>query len=181
MEKRLKKDAEFEKAKRELLKAHLERYARRTNTQIIVTALIATVAFTLGFTMPGGYHQSGEVNEGLVLLPKKTAFQAFVISDALALVLSISSLFLYFISSMYEDPYQVSKLNTASTGLNIVSIIAMMLTFVTGTYVVLSHSLALAITVCMIGCFFFLLVIILTIKMIFDHKVEKSKPERFIV
>lgn len=153
-----------------VIKEELERYAKRTNTQIIVTALIATVTFTVGFTMPGGYHQSGEDDQGLVILSKKKAFNVFMVADASALVLSISSLFLYFISSMYQDPHLVSKLNAASTGLNIVSVIAMMLTFITGTYVVLSHAPALAITVCVISCFFFILVIILSIKLISDHK-----------
>ncbi|XP_074346116.1 uncharacterized protein LOC141684877 [Apium graveolens] len=73
------------------------------------------------FTMPGGLRQSGEVDEGLVALTKKTAFHAFMVSDALALLLSTSSLFFYFLESMYEDPHQVSKLNAASTVLNIVS------------------------------------------------------------
>lgn len=181
LSKRLAKDAEFKRVEKKLMKEELERYTRRTNTQIIVTALIATVTFTVGFTMPGGYHQSGEDDQGLVLLSRKTVFNVFMVADALALVLSISSLFLYFISSMYEDPYQVSKFNAASTGLNIVSIMAMMLTFISGTYVVLSHSPALATTVCVISCFFFLLVILLSIKMISDRRAENRKPERYIV
>nr|XP_017233103.1 PREDICTED: uncharacterized protein LOC108207155 [Daucus carota subsp. sativus] len=126
------------------------------------------------FTMPGGLHQSGEVDEGLVILSKKTAFNAFMVSDALALLLSTCSLFLYFLESMYEDPHQVSKLNAASTGLNIVSVMAMMLTFITGTYVVLSHSPAIAITVCLIGSFFFLFIIVLLIKMIYDRHVKRN-------
>lgn len=154
-------------------KDELDRYRQRTNTQIIVTALITTVTFTVGFTMPGGYHQDQEL-QGMVLLSNKKAFIAFMVSDALALLLSTSSLFLYFIASMYEDPRSVSKLNDASTVLNIVSVIAMMLTFITGTYVVLSHSQALAITICVISCFFFLLVIIgLLIKWRYDRKQEK--------
>ncbi|WOG86606.1 hypothetical protein DCAR_0205823 [Daucus carota subsp. sativus] len=156
-------------------KKELERYKERTNTQIIVTALITTVTFTVGFTMPGGLRQSGEIDEGLVVLRKKTVFNAFMISDALAFLLSTCSLFLYFLQSMYEDAREVSKLNAASVGLNIVSIVAMMLTFITGTYVVLSHSLALAITVCLIGSFFFLFVIVLLIKMVYDRQVKRNE------
>ena len=122
-----------------LVKDDLERYRQRTNTQIIVTALITTVTFTVGFTLPGGYHQSGEPDQGLALLSRKTAFKAFMVSDALALVLSTSSLFFYFTASMSDDPLQVSKLNAVSTVLNIVSIIGMMLTFITGTYVFHIH------------------------------------------
>ncbi|KAL8122420.1 hypothetical protein AgCh_018949 [Apium graveolens] len=163
-----KKDREFKKTEEMLMKQGLELYKERTSTQIVVTALIATVAFTVGFTMPGGYIQSEQKGEGLVVLSKKKVFTAFMIADALALVLSTTSLFLYFTSSMYQDPHQVSKLNAASTGLNIVSVIAMMLTFITGTNVVLSNSPALAITVCIIGCIFFLIVIVLSLKMLYD-------------
>lgn len=112
--KKLVAEEEIKRKKNEfkLVKDDLERYRQRTNTQIIVTALITTVTFTVGFTMPGGYHQSGEHDQGLVLLSKKTAFNAFMVSDALALLLSTSSLFLYFMASMYDDPHQVSKLKT---------------------------------------------------------------------
>lgn len=152
-----------------------KRYKKRTNTQIIVTALITTVTFTVAFAMPGGLHQSGEVNEGSVVLSQKTAFNAFMISDALALLLSTSSLFFYFLESMNEDPHQVSKLNAASTVLNIISVMAMMLTFIAGTYVVLSHSPALAITICVIGSLFFLLIIVMLIKIVYDHQVKKNE------
>ncbi|KAL8090685.1 hypothetical protein AgCh_039936 [Apium graveolens] len=136
-----------------LKRKNLERYKKRTNTQIIVTALITTVTFTVGFTMPGGLRQSGEINdtskklvEGLAVLSKKTVFNVFMLSDALALLLSTSSLFFYFLESMTEDPHQVSKLNATSTVFNIVSVMAMMLTFMAGTFVVLSDSPTLAIS-----------------------------------
>ncbi|XP_074355485.1 uncharacterized protein LOC141695129 [Apium graveolens] len=176
------KDVQFEIAKKKLrdekhgrMKIDLERYKKRTSTQIVVTALITTVTFTVGFTMPGGLRQSGEIDQGLVVLSKKTAFNAFMVSDAIALLLSTCSLFLYFLESMYDDPHQVSKLNAASTGLNIVSVMAMMLTFITGTFVVLSHSLALAITVSIIGSFFFVFVIVLMIKMVYDRQVKRNE------
>ncbi|KAL8090979.1 hypothetical protein AgCh_040162 [Apium graveolens] len=119
--------------------------------------------------MAGGLRQSGEIDEGLVLLSKKTAFNAFMVSDALALLLSTSALFFYFLESMTEDPHQVSKLNAASTVLNIISVVAMMLTFIAGTYLVLSQTPTLAITVCIIGSLFFVLIIILLIKIVYDR------------
>ncbi|KAL8158093.1 hypothetical protein AgCh_002702 [Apium graveolens] len=135
--KRLLKDLKFEdhitnivEEELKLWKEKIKSYRERTTTQIIVTALITTVTFTVGFTMPGGYHESGEPEEGLVLLSKKKAFEVFMVSDSLALALSITSLFLYFISSLYDDPHQVSKFDVASTVLNIVSVIAMILTFI---------------------------------------------------
>ncbi|XP_074356960.1 uncharacterized protein LOC141696736 [Apium graveolens] len=173
--KRRMKDVIFKERENSLMaakqvenKEKLERYKLRTNTQIIVTALITTVTFTVGFTMPGGLHQSGEVDEGLVLLSKKTAFNAFMVSDALALLLSTSALFFYFLESMTDDPLQESKLNAASTVLNIVSVVAMMLTFIAGTYLVLSQTPTLAITVCIIGSLFFVLIMILLVKIVYN-------------
>ncbi|WOG87846.1 hypothetical protein DCAR_0207078 [Daucus carota subsp. sativus] len=160
------------------MKEELIQYKERTNTQIIVTALIVTVTFTVGFTMPGGYYESGDLNQGLVLLSKKRAFSAFMISDALALALSTISLFLYFISTTYEDPQLVSKLNGVSSGLTVVSVVAMMLTFITGTYAVLSHSPLVAITVCIICSTSFLFIIVfLIIKSRYDReKIEENAP-----
>ena len=177
--KRKKKDGKFEEDKKILMdKKHeemnrdLETYKTRTNTQILVTALITTVTFTVGFTMPGGLHQSGEVDEGLVVLSRKRAFNVFMVSDALALLMSVSSLFFYFLESMIEDPRQVSLLNASSTVLNILSIIGM----IAGTYVVLSDTPVLDIAVCIIGSLFFLLILILwIIKTVYDRHVKRNK------
>ncbi|WOG87845.1 hypothetical protein DCAR_0207077 [Daucus carota subsp. sativus] len=176
--KRSEKDDKFKRKNKELMKAELIQYKDRTNAQIIVTALIVTVTFTVGFTMPGGYYQSGDLNQGLVLLSKKRAFSAFMISDALALALSTISLFLYFISTTYEDPQLVSKLNGVSSVLTVVSVVAMMLTFTTGTYAVLSHSPHVAITVCIICSTFFLFIIVfLIIEGIYDREnIEENVP-----
>ncbi|WOG86470.1 hypothetical protein DCAR_0205676 [Daucus carota subsp. sativus] len=171
--KRKEKDVKFEGEKKILEKQRTKdrkTYKMRTNTQILVTALTTTVTFTVGFTMPGGLHQSGEVDEGLVVLSRKRAFTVFMVSDALALLMSTSSLFFYFLESMNEDIHQVSLLNASSTVLNILSISAMMVTFIAGTYVVLSDTPVLAIAICIIGSLFFLLILVLwIIKIVFDR------------
>lgn len=168
-----KKDQAFVTAKRTLIenervriKNVLEKYRSRTNTQIVVTALITTISFTVGFTMPGGYHQSGEPDEGLTLLSKKKSFHFCIVSDALALALSTTTLFIYFISSMHDDPDQVSKLDATSTVLNMVSVIAMMFTFMAASFVVLSHSPGLTITICVICSIFFPFIMYLLVRML---------------
>lgn len=168
--KQFRKDAAFKIAEEKSKNKGIELYRERTGTQIIVTTLITTVAFTVGFTMPGGYYQSGDLNEGLTVLSKKRAFRVFMVSDTVALVLSTASLFLYFISSMYRNTQKVARLNAASSVLNIFSVIAMMMTFMAGTYVVLSHSQTLAITVLGICCIFFVIVIGLLIQLIYDRR-----------
>lgn len=174
LSKREAKDAKFKRMITDESNLQLEKYKKRTNTQIIVTALITTVTFTVGFTIPGGLRQSGEADEGSVILSKEMAFKTFMITDALALLMSTCSLFLYFLESMYDDPLLVSQLSATSVGLNIVSIVTMMVTFITGTYVVLSHRPALAISVCFIGCFFFIFVFVLLFKFIYDHQAKEN-------
>ncbi|KAK8664641.1 hypothetical protein V6N13_084419 [Hibiscus sabdariffa] len=50
----------------------------------VTAALVATVAFTAGFTLPGSY--KSDRNRGTAILSHETAFKAFVISDAIAMI-----------------------------------------------------------------------------------------------
>ncbi|KAI5319880.1 hypothetical protein L3X38_039588 [Prunus dulcis] len=84
---------------------------------LVVAALIATVTFAAGFTIPGGYQSE----KGFAVLSRNAAFNAFVISDTLDL-----------------------------------SLVAMVVAFITGTYAVLGHSPILALVVAsVLGCSFF--------------------------
>ncbi|XP_063940083.1 uncharacterized protein LOC108201184 [Daucus carota subsp. sativus] len=152
----------------------LQRYREGTNSQIVVSALITTITFTVGFTIPGGLHQSGESNQGLAVLSKKAAFKVFMIVDAFALLLSICSLFIYFLENMSEDLKQVTRLHAMTVGLNIASVMLTMFVFMTGTYVVLSESLSLSITICVIGSLFFIFVIFQLLKMAYKWRVRKN-------
>lgn len=125
------------------------------NTHIIVATLIATVALTAGFTMPGGFDGNKGTTQGSPLLLRNTAFQIFMVTDAIALLLSISSLFLYFVTITFRGLKISETLFVTSTKLNVSSIMVMMLAFISGTWAVLAHSLALAIGVCVICSLFF--------------------------
>ncbi|CAK9148316.1 unnamed protein product [Ilex paraguariensis] len=83
-------------------KERLNNIRKGADTSVIVAALILTVTFTAGFTMPGGYNQSGVENlvPGMAVLSKRLAFQAFVISDAIALLFSSIAIFLNFWAGM---------------------------------------------------------------------------------
>ncbi|KAM7466938.1 hypothetical protein LguiB_014500 [Lonicera macranthoides] len=138
-----------------------------TDNHMVVAALIATVAFTAGFTMPGGYIQSGSQYEGMAVLSTKSiAFQAFIISDTIALIFSTSALFIYFIGAFYaaakfgENDDKFGNFSIfALSGLlcNMFGLGAMLVAFITGTYAVLQHALALAIASCVIACCAFLI------------------------
>ncbi|KAK4710629.1 hypothetical protein R3W88_005142 [Solanum pinnatisectum] len=63
-----------------------ERWMKDTaNSCMIVTTLIATMAFAVGFTAPGGYNG----NNGIPILLELNGFKVFIISDAVALFSSI--------------------------------------------------------------------------------------------
>ncbi|KAM7507403.1 hypothetical protein LguiA_017856 [Lonicera macranthoides] len=122
------------------------------NTDIIVAALIVTVAFAAGFTMPGGYIQSGSENQGTAVLAKSVAFQAFVISDTLALLFSLTALFLYSLTAADITQETVIKFYSVGGWFTLLALVVMMIAFITGTYAVLAHSSGLAIATCLLGC-----------------------------
>jgi len=55
-----------------------------TSNTSLVAILIATITFAAAFTLPGGY-SSDAGTEGLPIMAKKVAFQAFLISDTIAM------------------------------------------------------------------------------------------------
>lgn len=131
-----------------------EVYRNMINTHMIVAALITTVALTAGFAMPGGFDQ----DNGSAVLIGKPAFKTFIVADTLALLFSITSLFLYFFATLYDDAHRVERLIGLAGALNVYSMKAMMVAFMTGTYAVLAPSSRIAITVCVIASSFILFV-----------------------
>ncbi|KAA8527707.1 hypothetical protein F0562_035424 [Nyssa sinensis] len=125
------------------------------NTHLIVAALIATVTFTAGFTVPGGYEDNEGPNQGMAILTRKAAFQAFVIWNTIAMIFSTCAVYLHFITSTYVDEDKISNRLASAMILVILAMVAMVIAFVTGSYAVLANSSGLAIAVCVIGCFSF--------------------------
>ncbi|KAJ0014625.1 hypothetical protein Pint_21255 [Pistacia integerrima] len=117
--------------------------------QLVVAALIATVTFTAAFTMPGGYHGEKGQNEGTAILSGKSAFQAFIITDTIAMILSISAVVIHFVMSI-KLHQNAGSLVLIAFNLTIYSMVAMMLAFITGTFVVLAPSSGLGIAICCI-------------------------------
>ncbi|GAY63534.1 hypothetical protein CUMW_226370 [Citrus unshiu] len=143
---------------------------------LVVAALIATVTFAAAFTLPGGYKSDTDdgPNRGTAILNKNVAFQAFVISDAIAMVLSLSAVLVHFILSLklFE---KFIFLFSFSLWFTLVAMAAMIIAFVTGTYAVLAPSLGLAIVTCIIGLTFFFLVIFMFYKV--RSKAEEMEDE----
>ncbi|EOY12421.1 Ankyrin repeat family protein, putative [Theobroma cacao] len=117
----------------------------------VMSTLIATFTFTAAFTIPGGFENDGP-DKGLATLISKSAFQAFVISDAVAMTSSITAAVIVFWSSSRRDTESFLDTLPFAIALTWISLMAMALAFVTGLFVVLQKTLWLAILVCIIGC-----------------------------
>ncbi|XP_030940060.1 ankyrin repeat-containing protein At5g02620-like [Quercus lobata] len=133
---------------------------KASKTHLVVDTLIATVAFTAGITMPGGFRDHEGPHPGSAVLMGNAAFKAFVITNTLAMVQSCSAAFIHlFMPLLFHDKNLIGDfsflLASLAFCLSISAMGAMMLAFVTGTYAVLMHSLNLAIANSVIGlCFF---------------------------
>ncbi|KAG2556568.1 hypothetical protein PVAP13_8NG199500 [Panicum virgatum] len=69
-----------------------------TGNTSLVAILIATITFAAAFTLPGGYSIDAG-NEGLPIMARKFAFQAFLISDTIAMCSSLVVAFVCIIAS----------------------------------------------------------------------------------
>ncbi|KAI3942299.1 hypothetical protein MKW92_024124 [Papaver armeniacum] len=99
----------------------------------------------------------------MAVLANKPSFIVFIVSNSLAMVLSALVIFIYFwgkllfLVSPDTDMIKNRKLLVMGVCCNLFAIPAMMMSFVTGTYTVLSHFPGLAIPVCILGCIYFVL------------------------
>ncbi|XP_039160993.1 protein ACCELERATED CELL DEATH 6 [Eucalyptus grandis] len=70
--------------------SHLVPNGSRTRlTLLLVATLVATVTFTAGFTLPGGYNASSDQHPGTATMLHNRVFQVFVITDKSAMYSSI--------------------------------------------------------------------------------------------
>ncbi|OAY31920.1 hypothetical protein MANES_14G152400v8 [Manihot esculenta] len=134
MKRSLKKKAELMIAKSE--------EARDSN--LIPAALVATVTFAAGFTLPGGYiSDKNDSEKGTSILSRNSAFKAFIIADTIAMVLSTSSVFIYFIMVLLGHRPKYYWLIKIAFRFIILAMGAMVVAFVMGTYAVLTPSLVM--------------------------------------
>ncbi|KAK9666792.1 hypothetical protein RND81_14G211700 [Saponaria officinalis] len=132
---------------------HLRRVGE---TQLIVAALIATVSFTAGFTLPGGFDQSPGKTMGLAVLVKKASFIAFLVSDTIAFTMSSLAIILYFAASVVNHVWHAKRMLTHAHLFSSISLGALMIAFLTGVYAVVSQSPGLGLIIIFISLFYFL-------------------------
>jgi hypothetical protein len=158
---------EEEKNNDEKNKEKEEALSKARESHLVVAALIATVTFAAAFTLPGGYKS----DRGTAILAKKFAFIAFVISDAISLMLSIFAVFIHSLMALIQglelDKYKVikkdatMKLFRVATWFTLFSMYTMITAFIMGIYAVLESSRGLAISICLIDLSFLFLVCLL--------------------
>ncbi|TMW85391.1 hypothetical protein EJD97_023238 [Solanum chilense] len=161
----MRKEDDQDKAKRD--KTEIEKIMKAAQIQVVVATLLMTVTFAAGFTLPGGLYNDDSPNKGMAILLRKTAFRAFVISDVLAFAFSAGAIFIYFFMADCDvdedeeckrDWFKVLRSYYYIAGiLQLLAMGAVVIAFVTGMYATLANSLALAISVCVIGCVSFLM------------------------
>ncbi|KAK4855051.1 hypothetical protein QYF36_003526 [Acer negundo] len=139
------------------LDEHFKQLKGAKESHLIAAALIATVTFAAAFTLPGGYKNEEGKYQGTAILSRNSAFQAFIITDAIAMVFSTSAVFIYVVMSldMFKKYINLFELGAWIT---VFAMGAMVMAFVTGTYAVLAP-LWLAIVTCFIGLSFFFFVL----------------------
>ncbi|XVF17035.1 hypothetical protein REPUB_Repub10bG0082000 [Reevesia pubescens] len=108
----------------------------------VVTALIVTIMFSAVFTVPGGYD-----NSGVPLYLNSNSFMIFIISDALSLFTSTTSLlmFLGILTSRYrEEDFLQTVPTKLMVGLSLLffSLATMMITFGVALFIVLRERIA---------------------------------------
>ena len=156
-------DKQLRKAKWGARKARFVSMMKEASqVHLVVDTIIATVAFTAGVTMPGGFigHDAGP-HSGSPILIRNTAFKAFIITNTIAMVQYCSAAFIYlYMPLLFHDnnPGRFTfLLASLAFCLSISAMGAMLLAFVITTFAVLMHSLGLAISNCVIiGLFFFI-------------------------
>ena len=134
-------------------------FRKASESHLLVAALVATVSFAAGFTLPGGYNDS----DGMAILRNKPAFGAFVVADSMALVLSVAAVFFHFYIAISHNKNEVRLLLSCAFWLTNLGLVAMVIAFSTNLYTVLPHHSGIAIFTFII-CVFCSVFIIISIR-----------------
>jgi hypothetical protein len=122
-------------------------YASNTS---LVAILLATITFAAAFTLPGGYN-SDAGSQGFPIMARKAAFQAFLISDTLAMCASLAVVAFVCIIAKWDDLEFLLYYRWFTKKLMWFAYAATTTAFATGLYTVLAPRLLwLAVLVCIL-------------------------------
>ncbi|XP_059307790.1 uncharacterized protein LOC132059249 [Lycium ferocissimum] len=83
-------------------KERIDNYMKVAQIHLVVATLVAAATFTAGLTLPGGFDNNPGPNQGMALLIRKTAFKAFIVTNAISFVCSSGAVFSYIAMSAID-------------------------------------------------------------------------------
>ncbi|KAI3851543.1 hypothetical protein MKX03_012034 [Papaver bracteatum] len=112
-----------------------------SESQIVVTTLIAAVTYTVGLALPGGYN-SGGPSAGLPILSGVPAFKVFVKCNSTALLLSIIVLHVHYFNKLipHRNAKSVVLRALVTHVLMFSATVLMLMAFLVGNYIFFGHS-----------------------------------------
>ncbi|KAF8008327.1 hypothetical protein BT93_K2106 [Corymbia citriodora subsp. variegata] len=119
------------------------------DSRAVILALVASVTFTSGFSVPGGYN-GPEGDAGIPILLHKVMYNVFVISNSMAMYGSIVSLMIL-LWSFESDPYIGLYAIFVSDATFLVTLAAVAVAFMAGVYVTTTKLAWLCIFVLVLG------------------------------
>lgn len=133
----------------------LNRYSRLkeiSGTHLLVAGLIATVTFTAGFQVPGGYKDG--LLQGTAALSSKVTFRVFFLANSLAFYCSTASAFLHFLRSIEQNYHLLLRFTKSAAALIYISILSLVIAFTAGAHAILPEHLGFNKIILVLGCCF---------------------------
>ncbi|WCJ23933.1 Ankyrin repeat family protein [Euphorbia peplus] len=146
-------------------------FEKAREAHVVAASLVATVTFAAAFTLPGGYisDERDSILKGTPILSRNVAFKTFLVTDAIALVMSTLSVLIHFLMVILGYRNRYYWLIRSAFWFIVIAMGAMVVAFVSGTYAVLAPpSKGLAIATCVIGLTFFLYMAYAIIRLTFN-------------
>uniref|UniRef100_A0A2C9VNK7 PGG domain-containing protein n=1 Tax=Manihot esculenta TaxID=3983 RepID=A0A2C9VNK7_MANES len=129
--------------------------SEKRKTHLVASTLIATITFAGAFTIPGGYiSDEKSLQKGTPVLSKNLAFNAFIISDFTAMLLSTGAVSIHLALAILKYRKGTFWLIKCAYISLVCAMVAMLIAFVTGTCSFLTPSVGIYIRA--IGLIFFL-------------------------
>lgn len=124
----------------------IDEFKRGKDPHLLVATLIATVTFAACFTVPGGYINEMGPEQGQAILRRSSAFEAFLINNTIALMLSSISVMAHLFAPLCKDKSVITSLFWSQFCCVAFAMLAMVMAFSTAIFGVLRQSAALSIT-----------------------------------
>ncbi|XP_030544356.1 protein ACCELERATED CELL DEATH 6-like [Rhodamnia argentea] len=141
------------------LKPSMDDTNDRINIRLLVAALVVTVTFAAGFTVPGGFNGSDTASKderGMATMLDKRMFQAFVLCNTIAMISAMTAA-VDLVLAQHNDPRMALTAYVHSVPPLIVALLAMSAAFITGVTLTIGKLPWLANTIFYLGLIFLLI------------------------